>query len=228
MERRYGYMRQIVYTLWFFLFAMGLMTVSPCIHTQEQLSMPTGGLLIFKLGTFYRHSQAYGEERYGHERAHEFLRPAQQSVDDPSAVAQSVSKPCPEQLDLPSPRWWNYYKRGQSYAKKGCWLEAVEDFKTAIEQRQDDTYQARTYGLNFIDYFPHRELGIAYYKLGRYEDAIDQLQRSLEFVSVKESNKIANEFLLRAKSRQSTMILPSMNLNRSARDSYSKHLVKSA
>jgi tetratricopeptide (TPR) repeat protein len=136
--------------------------------------------------------------------------------------------PCPEQLDLPSPRWWNYYKRGQLYTEKKCWMEAKRDFEIAIEQRHDDTYQARTYGLNFIDYFPHRELGIAYYYLGEYKNAILELQRSLEFVSVKESNKRADEFLNRIKKQKmSTTILPSIDLNRSAYHLCSKHLAKS-
>ena len=33
--------------------------------------------------------------------------------------------------------------------------------------------------LNFIDYFPHRELGVSYYHQTRYEEAINELERSI-------------------------------------------------
>jgi hypothetical protein len=59
-------------------------------------------------------------------------------------------------------RWWNYYKRGTSYAAGEFWTEAIADLQQAIAQRSVDQRQARTYGLHFIDYFPHRELGIVY------------------------------------------------------------------
>lgn len=76
-------------------------------------------------------------------------------------------------------RWWNYYQRGLSYAAGEFWLEAIADFHAAVAQRQDDQRDARTYGLHFVDYFPHRELGIVYYRLGRYDDAIRELATSL-------------------------------------------------
>jgi hypothetical protein len=77
-------------------------------------------------------------------------------------------------------RWWNYYERGCSYAEGEYWKEAEADFKEAIKQRDEDRRRARTYGvLNFIDYFPHRELGISYYHQTRYEEAISELERSI-------------------------------------------------
>jgi hypothetical protein len=77
-------------------------------------------------------------------------------------------------------RWWNYYERGGSYAAGEFWEDAISDFRAAITQRQDDQRRARTYGLHFIDYFPHRELGIVYYRLERHPDAIRELETSLE------------------------------------------------
>jgi len=78
-------------------------------------------------------------------------------------------------------RWWNYYERGCSYAEGEYWEDAEAAFKKAIKQRDEDRRRARTYGvLNFIDYFPHRELGVSYYHQGRYREAIDELERSTE------------------------------------------------
>jgi len=76
-------------------------------------------------------------------------------------------------------RWWNHYERGISYADGEFWDDAIADFQAALGQRQEDQRRARTYGLHFMDYFPHRELGIVYYRLARYPEAIHELETSL-------------------------------------------------
>jgi len=65
------------------------------------------------------------------------------------------------------------------FAEGGFWKEAELDLKEAIRQREKDQQWARTYARNFISYFPHRELGIIYYKQGRYEEAVNELNISL-------------------------------------------------
>jgi tetratricopeptide (TPR) repeat protein len=77
-------------------------------------------------------------------------------------------------------RWWNYYERGSSYAAGEFWFEAIADLQEAIKQRDQDQRRSRTYGLHFVDYFPHREIGVVYYRLGRYADAIRELETSLQ------------------------------------------------
>ena len=76
-------------------------------------------------------------------------------------------------------RWWNHYERGLSYADGEFWDEAIADFQAALAQRQEDQRRARTYGLHFMDDSPHRELGIVYYRLTRYPEAIHELETSL-------------------------------------------------
>ena len=76
-------------------------------------------------------------------------------------------------------RWWNHYERGISYADGEFWDDAITDFQAALAQRQEDQRRARTYGLHFMDYFPHRELGIVYYRLARYPEAIHEPETSL-------------------------------------------------
>lgn len=76
-------------------------------------------------------------------------------------------------------RWWNYHERGISFADGHFWQESENDLKMALQKRDRDQRRARTYGMHFVDYFPHRELGIVYYETGRYEDAITELQKSL-------------------------------------------------
>jgi len=76
-------------------------------------------------------------------------------------------------------RWWNYYERGLSFLEGEFFDEAVEDLNSALEQRDKDQRMARTYGMHFIDYFPHRELGVAYYEMERYEEAKRELELSI-------------------------------------------------
>lgn len=79
-------------------------------------------------------------------------------------------------------RWWNYYERGLSFADGNFWNEAKSDLKRAIAQRDEDQWRARTYGFHFLDYFPHREMGVIYYKQGLLNEAIDELMISLATV----------------------------------------------
>lgn len=76
-------------------------------------------------------------------------------------------------------RWWNYYERGLSFGEGEFFEEAAADLKEAIRQREKDQRMARTYGMHFIDYFPHRELGIVYYETGRLLEAENELELSL-------------------------------------------------
>ena len=79
-------------------------------------------------------------------------------------------------------RWWNYYERAMSFADGGFYGEAKQDLQAAINQREKDQRRARTYGMHFVDYFPHRELGIVYYKQERLQQAVDELTTSLASV----------------------------------------------
>ena len=77
-------------------------------------------------------------------------------------------------------RWWNYYERGVSYGDGRFWQQAEADLREALSQRSEDQRRARTYGMHFIDYFPHRELGVVLYHEERYAEAIVELEASLK------------------------------------------------
>ncbi|MDD2365115.1 MAG: CsgG/HfaB family protein [Desulfuromonadaceae bacterium] len=86
-------------------------------------------------------------------------------------------------------KWWNYYDRGLGYADKGDWQNALKDFSAAIDMRDKDQRRARTYGMHFTDYFPHRELGIAYFQSGNYVKALEELETSIRSVETDKANK---------------------------------------
>ncbi len=77
-------------------------------------------------------------------------------------------------------RWWNYYQRALEYEETGDWDKVECCLKKALKQRGADKWNARKYGTHFIEYFPNRELGIAYYFLGEVEKAKNSLEKSLE------------------------------------------------
>lgn len=76
-------------------------------------------------------------------------------------------------------RWWNYFERGVSLADGKFYDEAIKDLKIAISKRFEDQRRARTYGMHFVDYFPHRELGVIYYLTGSVPEAKEELELSL-------------------------------------------------
>ncbi len=76
-------------------------------------------------------------------------------------------------------RWWHYYERALSYMEGEFFDNALADLDIAIGKRYADKRRARTYGLHFIDYFPHREKGVIYYLAGDFETALSELEISI-------------------------------------------------
>ena len=81
--------------------------------------------------------------------------------------------------DLRLKRYWNHYFRGALFEKGEFYQDAIRDFDGAIAARFDDERNVRTYGMHFIDYFPHREKGVCLYRLGRVDEAEKELRQSL-------------------------------------------------
>ncbi len=77
-------------------------------------------------------------------------------------------------------KWWHYYERARSFADGGFWKEAESDLHQAIRQREDDQRRARTYGMHFIDYFPHCEMGVVLYQKALETQSVEMLQRSIK------------------------------------------------
>jgi hypothetical protein len=76
--------------------------------------------------------------------------------------------------------WYDYYKRGISFIEGGCYELALSDLREATRIRFADKAFARTYGMHFMRYFPHREMGYIFYLLGDEINAQKQLELSLK------------------------------------------------
>ncbi len=104
---------------------------------------------------------------------------------------------------LSQSKFYNYYSNGLDYIEKEDWLRAIEELRGAASLEFEDSDMRRTYGTRFIPYFPHRELGVAYYNLGEFENAKKELELSLAYVS----SSRAEEYLSHVKNRVPPTVL---------------------
>lgn len=105
-------------------------------------------------------------------------------------------------------KWWNYYDRALSKSEQGEFESAKSDLIKAIGLRDKDQRRARTYGMHFIDYFPHRELGIACYHLGDLKRAQSELELSHASVETAKASFYLNAVRRQLLQKQGTKPLP--------------------
>lgn len=118
-------------------------------------------------------------------------------------------------------RWWNYYSKGIDYTKDGKWAEAAEAFKMALNQDSTDRRRARTYGMHFIEYYPHRWLGTAYFNLKDFDKAVAELSLSLSQVEDAATRRLLDEARqLRALAVSKDVSPPQITLNSPPNGSY--------
>lgn len=77
-------------------------------------------------------------------------------------------------------KWYHHYQDGLDMMNIGAYNKAIGKFQQALKVRRSDAERVKTYGMHFIEYYPHRELGICYYELGEYGKARIQLNISLK------------------------------------------------
>ncbi len=76
-------------------------------------------------------------------------------------------------------KWYKHYYFGLKAMKNGEYAEAAKHFMASLRVKSKDQKKIRAYGTVFIEYFPHRELGIALYHLGKKAEARKQLLISM-------------------------------------------------
>jgi len=75
--------------------------------------------------------------------------------------------------------FYDYYSKGQKNQNKQNWSNAILNYQLAIDIKENDEKRVRTYGVNFIEYFPNREMGVVYFELGEHKTARIYLEKSL-------------------------------------------------
>lgn len=74
--------------------------------------------------------------------------------------------------------WYDDYDAGLAAARAGNWSTVVSKMSSAIKGQPNESNKARTYGAIFINYHPYYYRGVAYLNLGRYQQAIVDLERT--------------------------------------------------
>jgi tetratricopeptide (TPR) repeat protein len=74
--------------------------------------------------------------------------------------------------------WYDDYDAGLIAAKKGSWSTVASKMTAAIKDQPKENSRLRTYGMDFRNYRPYYYRGVANLNLGRYEQAIADLEQT--------------------------------------------------
>ncbi|MBT3755166.1 MAG: hypothetical protein HOD64_09285 [Candidatus Cloacimonetes bacterium] len=96
-------------------------------------------------------------------------------------------------------KFYTYYDKGIKFMEKGEWERAIEEFKSAISLEFEDAKRKRTYGTRFIKYYPHRDIGICFYNLGEFSEAMGELQLSYAYKKEKKTKQYIDKLSYKGK-----------------------------
>jgi tetratricopeptide (TPR) repeat protein len=74
--------------------------------------------------------------------------------------------------------WYDDYDAGLAAVRAGNWSVVAQKMSAAIKANGSENNKARTYGMDFRNYHPYYYRGAAYLNLGRYEQAIADLEKT--------------------------------------------------
>jgi len=74
--------------------------------------------------------------------------------------------------------WYDDYDAGLNAARTGNWSAVVQKMTAAIKGNPKEQNKAKTYGTIFINYHPYYYRGVAYMNLGKYDEAVADLERA--------------------------------------------------
>jgi TolB-like protein len=100
-------------------------------------------------------------------------------------------------------KFYNYYSAGIDFLDKHDWVRAIGEFQSAASLEFEDSGRKRTYGTHFIDYYPHREMGYAYYQLGEYANAKKELDLSFAYDQTDRAEELLRKIDPKADPRES-------------------------
>lgn len=81
-------------------------------------------------------------------------------------------------------KWYLLYDEGLKAIEDGEYEKAIEKLDLAIGQKSKPSANARFYGDLSGPYLPHFYLGLAYFKLGKYEDARMNFEREQRYGAI--------------------------------------------
>jgi tetratricopeptide (TPR) repeat protein len=73
--------------------------------------------------------------------------------------------------------WYDYYSEGKASMQQGKYREALASFHEAVRLKPGSEANARSYGMEFVPYFPYYQMGLCYLKLGDSPKAMASFDR---------------------------------------------------
>ena len=74
--------------------------------------------------------------------------------------------------------WYDDYDKGIDAVRRGDWGTVIARMTAAINAQPKENDKARTYGAIFINYHPYYYRGVAYLNSGKYQQALDDLEKT--------------------------------------------------
>jgi len=72
-----------------------------------------------------------------------------------------------------SKEWYDHYREGLAFARRGECQDAIRSFQAAVRQKPGSGLNERTYGMDFVDrYLPYYEQGLCQLRLGDHNVAL--------------------------------------------------------
>ena len=96
--------------------------------------------------------------------------------------------------------FYELYKDGRKALEEKKYQEAVVFLTDAVRLKPESKKNAKTYGVQFIEYYPYHHLALAYYKLGEFENAKNALNKAYSYAenqeySIRATMELLNEQL---------------------------------
>ena len=92
-----------------------------------------------------------------------------------------------------TPKWYQDYENGLNAMGRSDYQAAAKYFKEALKEKDKDSGKQRAMGTIFVEYYPHRELGICYYYLGNSQAALTELKTSMNQSKSNRARKFLRE-----------------------------------
>jgi tetratricopeptide (TPR) repeat protein len=74
--------------------------------------------------------------------------------------------------------WYDDYDKGIDAVRAGDWAAVISRMTAAINAHPKENDRERTYGAIFINYHPYYYRGVAYLSTGKYQQAIDDFEKT--------------------------------------------------
>ena len=89
--------------------------------------------------------------------------------------------------------WYQHYANAEQALEAKDWSLAVQEINEALQRKGDSGARVRSYGMNFVAYFPYLRLGIAYYHLGQFDAALQAFDTEERLGAIARSEPASTE-----------------------------------